>query len=157
VAALFAAACWSNSANLALSTDVEPSKACATSGIIWIVIIGTDEDEPSVVNVGVIRVNGAIASKSWAFVKLIVTRLLFPLLLFESNRVAADRGFISAFGMLRVLAVVIGKREDFFVHTWRCNTASNWFFVSFNCWIERSRLFWSSINTCSIYLKGKLE
>jgi hypothetical protein len=49
--------------------------------------------------------------------KLIVTRLLFPLLLFESNRVAADRGFISAFGMLRVLAVVIGKREDFFVHT----------------------------------------
>ena len=55
-------------------------------------------DEPSVVvNVGIIRVNGATASKSCALVKLIVTRFPFPLLLFESNNVAVGIVFISFF------------------------------------------------------------
>lgn len=76
------------------------------------VIIGTlDDADPSVVVV--IRVNGATASKSWALVKLIVTRLLFPVLLFESNRVVlVGMLFRSVFDMLRVFAVVvvIGKR-----------------------------------------------
>ena len=68
------------------------------------VIIGTfeDADEPSVV---VIRVNGATASKSWALVKLIVTRLLFPLLLFESSRVVVVGMVLSS-----ALVVDIGKR-----------------------------------------------
>ncbi len=74
-------------------------------------IIGTpdDDDEPSVV---VIRVNGATASKSCALVKLIVTRLLFPLLLFESNKVVVGIDLKSVFEILNVLAfvVVIGKR-----------------------------------------------
>jgi len=102
---------------LALSTDVEPSKACATSGIICIVIIGTDDDDDDEPSVVVIRVSGAQASKSCAFVKLIVTRLLFPLLLFESNNVVVDIGFISDFDIFNVLTfvVVIGKRV-FFVH-----------------------------------------
>lgn len=69
------------------------------------VIIGTfdDADEPSVV----IRVNGATASKSWALVKLIVTRLLFPLLLFESNRVAVVGMVLRS---VLAVVVVIGKR-----------------------------------------------
>jgi hypothetical protein len=65
---LIAFACCNNSANLVLSTDVEPSNACATSGIICIVIIGTVDDEDavevSVVVVDVARVNGATENKS---------------------------------------------------------------------------------------------
>ena len=59
-------ACCNNSANLVLSTVVEPSNACATSGIICIVIIGTvdddEADEPSVVEFE--RCNGATVNKS---------------------------------------------------------------------------------------------
>jgi hypothetical protein len=64
---LIAFACCNNSANLVLSTDVEPSNACATSGIICIVIIGTVDDEDAVevsVVVDVARVNGATENKS---------------------------------------------------------------------------------------------
>jgi hypothetical protein len=60
-------ACCNNSANFVLSTVVEPSKACATSGIICMVIIGTvdDEDEADeVLVVDVERVNGATVNKS---------------------------------------------------------------------------------------------
>ena len=68
---LFVFACCNNSVNLLLSTDVEPSNACATSGKICIVIIGTvdgdgddDDDDDEVLVVGVRRVNGATANKS---------------------------------------------------------------------------------------------
>lgn len=58
-------ACCNNSTNFVLSTVVEPNSACATSGIIWIVIIGTvddDADDASVVEFE--RVSGATVNRS---------------------------------------------------------------------------------------------
>ena len=106
-----ALACWSSSASLTRSTDVEPSRAWATSGRIWIVIIGTDDDpdEPSDM-----RDKGATASRSWGLLKLIVTRLvLFELWMVSKSDVAAGIVFRSCFARLKLFAVVMGSDEGF--------------------------------------------
>jgi len=144
---LIALACCNNSANFVLSTDVEPSNACATSGIICIVIIGTVDDDDAVeLSVVVVRVNGATANKSWAFVKLIVTRLL----LFGSNKVFVGIVLTSFFDKLRLLAVVIGKWL-FLKHAWRVNKISNWCFWSDKFCTERWRFCCCSASACSVF------
>lgn len=147
--------CCNKSTNFALSTVVEPSNACATSGKICIVIMGTDVPDADEDGASVpveMRVNGETANKSWALFKLIVTRLL----LFASNRVVVGICFISALDMLILFGAtfVSGKCVDF-EHAWLTNISSKWCFLSDRLCTERHRFRSCSTNCFSSLWKRK--